>query len=122
MRILASFGEGSSVALAGDALIVLMDQEDQSKIYALNKENGDILWEKDRDEGTSWATPLAMEFGGTIQVITSATKAVRSYDVKNGDIIWQCTGQTRNVIPSPVPYGDNSVIITSGFSGNKIQL
>ncbi|MBN1184034.1 MAG: PQQ-like beta-propeller repeat protein [Bacteroidales bacterium] len=120
MKILMSFGEGSSIALAGDAIIVVMDQEDQSKIYALNKENGEILWEKNRDEGTSWATPLPMEVDGNIQVITSATKLVRSYDVKTGDVIWQCSGQTRNVIPSPVPYG-NMVICTSGFSGNKIQ-
>lgn len=120
MRIAASFGEGSSVVLAGDAIIVVMDQEDQSKIYALNKENGDILWEKDRDEGTSWATPLPMEFDGKIQVITCATKLTRSYDVKTGEILWQYGGMTRNVIPSPVPYG-NMVICTSGFMGNKIQ-
>ena len=103
MRILMGFGEGSSVALAGDAIIVVMDQEDQSvKNYALNKENGDILWEKDRDETTSWATPLPMEFDGKIQVVTCATKLTRSYDVKTGDMLWQCSGLTRNVIPSPV--------------------
>ena len=120
MKILMSFGEGSSITLAGDAIIVLMDQEDRSKIYALNKEDGEILWEKDRDEGTSWATPLPMEYDGKIQIITSATKLIRSYDLKTGDVIWQCSGQTRNVIPSPVPYG-NMVICTSGFNGNKIQ-
>ena len=120
MKILASFGEGSSVVLAGDAIIVVMDQEGPSKIYALNKETGETLWEKDRDEGTSWATPLPMEFDGKIQIITSATKLIRSYDLKTGDVIWQCSGQTKNVIPSPVPYG-NEVICTSGFSGNKIQ-
>ena len=120
MRIKMGFGEGSSVALAGDAIIVVMDQEDQSKIYALNKDNGEILWQKDRDEGTSWATPLPMEFDGKIQIITSATKLIRSYDVKTGDIIWECSGQTQNVIPSPVPYG-NTVICVSGFGGNKIQ-
>jgi outer membrane protein assembly factor BamB len=120
MRMLMGFGEGSSVALAGDAIIVVMDQEDQSKIYALNKENGDILWEKDRDEGTSWATPLPMVFDGKMQVITCATKLTRSYDVKTGDLLWQCSGLTKNVIPSPLPYGD-TVICVSGFSGNKIQ-
>lgn len=120
LKILMSFGEGSSIALAGDAIIVVMDQEDQSKIYALNKDDGEILWEKDRDEDSSWATPLPMEFDGKTQVITNATKLIRSYDLETGDIIWECSGQTRNVIPSPVPYG-NMVICTSGFSGNKIQ-
>ncbi len=120
MRMRMAFGEGSSVALAGDAIIVQMDQEDQSKIYALNKENGEILWQKDRDEGTSWATPLPVEFDGKLQVVTSATKFIRSYDVKTGDVIWQCSGQTQNVIPSPVQYL-NTVVCTSGYSGNKMQ-
>jgi outer membrane protein assembly factor BamB len=120
MRIKRAFGEGSSVALAGNAIIVIMDHEEQSKIYALNKENGDILWEKDRDERTSWATPLPIEFEGKIQVVTNATTFIRSYDVTTGDIIWQCTGQTENVIPSPVQYG-NMVICTSGFRASKIQ-
>lgn len=120
MRIRMGFGEGSSVALAGDAIIVVMDQEDQSKIYALNKDNGQTLWEKDRDEGTSWATPLPVEFNGKIQIVTNATKLVRSYDLKTGDIIWQCSGQTQNVIPSPVA-GFGMVFCISGFQSNKIQ-
>ena len=120
MKIRAGFGEGSSIALAGNAVIVVMDQEDQSVIYALNKDTGDILWQKDRDEGTTWATPLPVEVNGKLQVVTNATKFIRNYDVENGDIIWQCSGQTDNVIPSPVP-GFGMVICTSGFRGNKIQ-
>jgi outer membrane protein assembly factor BamB len=120
MRIAMGFGEGASAALAGDALIVVMDHEGDSAIYALNKENGDIIWQKDRDEGTTWATPLPIEINGKLQVVTNATKLIRSYDVENGDIIWQCSGQTSNVIPSPVT-GFGMVICTSGFRGNKIQ-
>ena len=69
MRMARGFGEGSSVALAGNAIIVQMDQEDQSKIYALNKDTGDIIWQKDRDEVTSWATPLPVEYDGKFQVV-----------------------------------------------------
>jgi outer membrane protein assembly factor BamB len=120
MKIRASFGEGSSVALAGKAIIVVMDQEDQSVIYSLNKDTGEILWQKDRDESTSWATPLPVEVDGKLQVVTNAKNFVRCYDVETGDVIWQCSGQTDNVIPSPVP-GPGMVICTSGFMGNKIQ-
>lgn len=120
MRIAMGFGEGASAALAGDTLIVVMDHEDNSAIYALNKENGDIIWQKDRDEGTAWATPLPVEVNGKLQVVTNATKLIRSYDVGNGDLLWQCSGQTSNVIPSPVT-GHGMVICTSGFRGNKIQ-
>jgi outer membrane protein assembly factor BamB len=121
MDISRGFGEGSSAALAGEALIVLMDHEGDSAVYALNKETGDILWQKDRDEVTSWATPLPVEVNGKLQVVTNATKLTRSYDVKTGDLIWQCSGQTRNVIPSPVA-GFGKVFCISGYSGNALKV
>jgi len=121
MRIAMGFGEGASAALAGDALIVVMDQEGQSVIYALNKDTGDILWQKDRDEGTAWATPLPVEVNGKLQVVTNATKLIRSYDVENGDLLWQCSGQTSNVIPSPVT-GFGKVFCISGFRGSSLQV
>ncbi len=120
MDALMSFGEGSSVNLAGDAVIVVMDHQGDSAIYALNKDTGEILWKKDRDEATSWATPLAVEVNGKMQVITSATNFIRSYDAGSGDIIWQCSGQVRNVIPSPV-IGFGMVFCTSGYRGSSLQ-
>lgn len=121
MRIARGFGEGSSAALTGDTLIVIMDHEDDSAIYALNKTNGEIIWQKDRDEGTAWATPLPVEVNGKTQIVTNATKLVRSYDLETGDLLWQCSGQTSNVIPSPVA-GFGMVYCISGFRGNKLQV
>ncbi len=121
MNIARGFGEGSSAALAGNALIVVMDHEGDSVIYALNKDTGDILWQKDRDEATSWATPLPVEVDGKLQVITNATNFTRSYDVETGDIIWQCSGQTRNAIPSPVS-GFGKAYCISGFRGSALKV
>jgi outer membrane protein assembly factor BamB len=115
-----TFGEGSSPALAGDALIVVMDHEGQSFIYALDKSTGRTLWKKAREEDTAWATPVVAEVGGTMQVIVSATKRIRSYDVQTGDEIWQCGGQTENVIPSPIVSG-GLVFCTSGCRDSELQ-
>lgn len=114
------FGEGSSPALAADALVVPMDHEGDSFIVALNKETGETIWKKDRDELTSWSTPIAVEVNGRLQVIVNATKRIRSYDVETGDLIWECGGQTPNVIPSPVS-GFGKVFCTSGFRGSALQ-
>jgi outer membrane protein assembly factor BamB len=120
MRAKMAFGEGCSPALAGEALIVVMDQEDESFIYALDKNTGKILWKQSRDEVTSWSTPAITEAGGKLQAIVSATKFVRSYDVQTGAVIWQCSGQTGNVIPVPiVAFG--MVFCTSGFRGSALQ-
>ena len=114
------FGEGSTPALVGDALIVVMDHEGQSTIYALDKTSGRTLWQKDRDEMTSWATPLGVEVDGRQQAIVNANSFVRAYDVLTGDVIWRCSGQTANVIPSPV-LGFGMVFCTSGFRGSALQ-
>ena len=120
MKTIMSFGEGSSPALAGDAIIVVCDHQAGSAIFAFNKTTGEQLWHKDRDEVTSWATPAVAEVGGKTQVIVSATKLIRSYDAKTGDLIWQCGGQVRNVIPSPV-LGFGMVFCTSGYQGSSLQ-
>lgn len=120
MTIKMAFGEGSSPALAGDALIVVMDHEAGSCIYALDKTTGETLWKQPRDETTSWATPVTAEVNGKMQVIVSATKLIHSYDARTGELIWQCSGQTANVIPSPiVAFG--MVFCTSGFRGSVLQ-
>jgi outer membrane protein assembly factor BamB len=120
MQTVMGFGEGSSPALAGDAIIVVCDQQAGSAIFAFNKVTGAQIWRKDRDEVTSWATPAVAEVDGKTQVIVSATKLVRSYDAKTGDLIWQCSGQVRNVIPSPV-LGFGMVFCTSGYQGSSLQ-
>jgi outer membrane protein assembly factor BamB len=120
MTIKMMFGEGSSPALAGDAVIVVIDHENDSFIYALNKKTGETIWKKGRDESTSWATPVTTTVNGRVQVITSATGLIRAYDLQTGELLWQCSGQTGNVIPSPV-VGFGKVFCTSGFRGSALQ-
>ncbi len=114
------FGEGSSPALYGDVLVQNWDHEAGSFIVALNATTGKELWRKDRQEQTSWATPLIIEANGKPQVIVSATAKVRTYDLKTGEIVWESGGQTANVIPSPVT-GNGMVYIMSGFRGSALH-
>jgi outer membrane protein assembly factor BamB len=120
MNTVMGFGEGGSLAVTGDAVIVVKDHEGESFIIALNKMTGETIWKKERDEVTSWATPLPVKVSGKTQIITSATNLIRSYDLMTGDVIWQCGGQTRNVIPTPVT-GFGMVYCTSGFRGSSLQ-
>ena len=120
MRSRLGFGEGSSPVLYGDKLIIPWDHEDQSFITALDKRSGEEIWRTNRDESTAWATPIVVEQGDQAQVITSATKRVRSYDLESGELIWESSGMTANTIPSPV-YSDGMVYVTSGFRGNALQ-
>ncbi|HET6557003.1 MAG TPA: PQQ-binding-like beta-propeller repeat protein [Prolixibacteraceae bacterium] len=120
MDIVASFGEGSSPAVYKDKVFVQWDHQGKSFLYALDKKTGKEAWTAEREEITSWATPLVVEVEGKAQLITSATNKVRSYDAENGTIIWECTGMTRNVIPNPM-YADGILYLMSGFRGNAIK-
>jgi outer membrane protein assembly factor BamB len=120
MRTRAGFGEGVSPALAGDRLIVNWDHEGQSFIVALDKQTGREIWRKNRDEQTSWTTPFIVEIEGKKQAIVAGTKKTRSYDVESGEVVWEASGQTANMIPTPV-VGHGLVFLASGFRGNALQ-
>ncbi len=108
------FGDGASPALYKDTIVVNWDHEDQSFIVALDKNTGDQRWRVDRDEVTSWATPLIVEYEGRPQVITTGTKRVRSYDLATGKVVWECGGLGKNCIPSPVSNA-GTVYMMSGY-------
>jgi outer membrane protein assembly factor BamB len=119
MRTRLAFGEGASPALAGDRLFVQWDHEGESFVVALDRKTGRELWRRERDEPTSWATPLVVEHAGRAQVVTNGTTRIRSYDAATGDLVWETTGMTQNVIPTPV-HEDGLVFLASGFRGNAL--
>lgn len=102
MDTLHAHGEGSSPVLHGDLLLVCWDHERDSFLYAFDKRTGEQRWRTPRDEKTSWSTPLIVEGPTRTQVVVSATRRVRGYDVRDGSLIWECAGLTDNVVSSPV--------------------
>ncbi|MBN2088941.1 PQQ-binding-like beta-propeller repeat protein [candidate division KSB1 bacterium] len=94
-----SFGEGSSPVLYQDKIFIQWDHEGADFLFALDKNSGKDIWKVERDERSSWSTPLIVEFQGKTQLVTSATNRVRSYDPATGKLLWECGGLTGIVIP-----------------------
>ena len=118
MRTRYGWGEATSPVVHGKSLVVNWDHEDQSFITVLDAETGDTRWTVERNEPTSWSTPLVVEYQDRVQVIVSATNRVRSYDLDTGDVIWQCGGQTLNTIPSPV--ATKEFVVCMSFYGDSM--
>ncbi len=116
MKTRVGFGEGTSPVLHGDALVVNWDHDGESFITCLDARTGADRWRVDRNESSTWATPLIVEQGGVTQVVTSGKNRVRSYDLATGKLIWECGGQASNPIPSPVTL-DGIVYCMTGFRG-----
>ena len=115
-----TFGEGSSPVLHGNTLVIVQDHEGDSFITALDKRTGDVLWKTDRDERTTWFSPIVVEQDGKAQVITTGTNRVRSYDLETGKLLWDGDGLTANSIPSPVA-AEGFVYLMSGFRGSEFK-
>ncbi len=115
-----AFGEGASPTIYDNTLIINWDHEGDSFIVALDKKTGRELWRNERDEVTSWSTPLAVEHKGKRQIIVSASRRTRGYDLETGALIWECGGLGTNVIPTPV-HANGVVYVTSGHGSPAMQ-
>jgi outer membrane protein assembly factor BamB len=112
LRMRFSFGEGASPALFGDTLVQICDQEQGSFVVALDAGTGQEKWRKARDEVSTWGTPLIVEAAGRTQVITSGSNRIRSYDLRDGELIWECGGLGSNPIACPVAVEGLAVVMT----------
>ncbi len=120
MRTRNNFGEGSSPAVHGNVVVVNWDHEADSFVVALDTRTGEELWRNERDEPTSWSTPLIVEVDGKPQVVITATNATRAYGLTTGDLVWSCKGMTLNAIPTPI-HRDGVAYLMSGFRGSMLQ-
>ncbi len=120
MQMRSAFGEGMAPVLADDRLILVFDHQGDSFIVALDKASGKELWRKPRTEGTNWAAPLVVDFKGRKQLVVAASGRVRSYDLRDGSLIWECAGLGSNTIPHPVRQ-DDLVFVMSGHQSPKLM-
>ena len=95
-------GEGASPALHGRTLVVNWDHQGQSKVVALDTHSGKTKWSLDRDEVTSWSSPIVIEHQKRAIAVISGTKFLRGYDLETGKVLWQCAGLSNNIVATPV--------------------
>lgn len=114
------FGEGASVAVHGNTVVIHWDHEGDSFVAAVDALTGKDIWKAERDEPTSWSTPLIVEHGGMVQVICNGTKLLRSYDLKTGEVIWEAAGQAANPVPTPMIL-DGVAYCMTGYRGFSVQ-
>jgi outer membrane protein assembly factor BamB len=116
MHTRLGWGEAVTPAVHGESVVLNRDQEADSKLVVLDAATGETRWEVQRDEKSSWNTPLIVEHNGRTQAIVNGTNRVRSYDIVDGKVIWEVCGMTVNAIPSVVA-GDGVAYAVSGYNG-----
>lgn len=114
-----SFGEGASPVVYDDKVVITRDNEGQSYIVVVDAKSGATVWRADREEPSGWSTPVVALRDGRRQLVTNGKVRVRSYDLDDGTLLWECGGQASNVTPSPVLTAD-SVLCMSGYRGSAL--
>jgi len=88
--------------LHGDLLFVNWDHDGPCFVAAFDKRTGQQRWKVDRDEETSWSSPIIIENDNQPLLIVAGTNRVRAYDPATGKVIWECGGLSSNIVATPV--------------------
>jgi outer membrane protein assembly factor BamB len=120
------WGNASSPVLFGDLAILWCGPGERQFLLAVNKANGEKVWEhqepggaygQDRNWVGSWSTPLVMRVGDHDELILGVPEKLKGFDPKTGKEIWSCAGLGKLVYTSPVCSADGMVVAMAGFHG-----
>lgn len=110
------YGHATSLATWRDRLIVQLDQgeseEGKSGLYALDGRTGQVVWQRPRKVGSSWATPIVIEVAGKAQIITLAVPWAKAYAAADGTELWRVNCLEGEVAPSPIFAGGLVIVIS----------
>jgi outer membrane protein assembly factor BamB len=112
-----AFGTAASPVLYKDRVIVVNDNTKESFIAAFNKNTGEELWRVGRDEVENWSTPYVWENELRTEIVTAGLRKVRSYSL-DGKLLWELSGMTVNVVPTPFAR-HGLIYINSGYPGGS---
>jgi outer membrane protein assembly factor BamB len=119
------YGTSSSPIVHGDLLILVIDNDanlpgsrlSRSKIIALNKSTGRLVWETLRPfQRSGWSTPTIWTHEGGQELVVPGNGRLRGYDVATGIEKWFVSGFSRETISRPIA-GEGRVYASASMIG-----
>jgi outer membrane protein assembly factor BamB len=114
-------GTGTSPVLYRDLVIIQRDEDtgDNSALVAYDKKTGKEVWNTKRPVEISWGTPVLVEAGGRMELVTNGNEFIIAYDPATGKELWKTKGVESNAIHTPL-VGHGLVILTAGYPVKKV--
>ena len=113
-----NWGSAASPALHGDFIYILNDNEQNSFIEAIDKNTGETLWRRDRNEKSNWSTPFVWENSLRTEIITIGTGKTRSYGL-DGTLLWKLVADMSSITIATPFTAHGLLYLTSGYVGDK---
>ncbi|HCK14020.1 TPA: serine/threonine protein kinase [Candidatus Poribacteria bacterium] len=113
-----NWGSAASPALHGDFIYILNDNEQNSFIEAIDKNTGETLWRRDRNEKSNWSTPFVWENSLRTEIITIGTGKTRSYGL-DGTLLWKLVADMSSITIATPFTAHGLLYVTSGYVGDK---
>lgn len=105
-------GYGASPAIYGPFVLVAADNKAGGSLMALRRENGEIMWKRERPKKPNYPSPIILQVAGRDQLLMTGCDLVTGLNPLTGQVLWEVDGATTECVTSTVT--DGKVILTSG--------
>jgi outer membrane protein assembly factor BamB len=110
-------GHSSCPIVAGQNVVLVLDQMVGSYIAAFDRRNGELRWKTPREEMDGYATPLLYQpAGAPAAVITVSRGQLGAHRVDNGQRLWSWKHLSPSEVASPILVDDR--LFTFGYGND----
>jgi outer membrane protein assembly factor BamB len=116
-----SLGMASSPILAGDTLVVMIENDSESYSLGVDAKTGRNRWKLERPKAANWTSPAIVpnSSGKNPDVILQSTKLVTAVDSVSGKIHWELP-MNASSMSSPVVAGNVAYVASSGITALRL--
>jgi outer membrane protein assembly factor BamB len=121
------YGVATSPILHGQRLILVLDDDanlpgsrlSRSKVIALDKATGDLVWETPRPYNRGvWSSPMIWDHESGMELVVPGNGRVYGYDPATGVERWHVSGFSREPIAVPVA-GNGQLYVSVSMQGGR---
>ena len=110
------YGMGASPVLAGDRVVLPVDQQQGSYILALDKITGEVAWRTERPEARSGhSTPILHQpTDGALQIVLPGSFLLTGYAAATGERLWWTSGLSFEMKSTPAVH--DGLLFINGYA------
>jgi outer membrane protein assembly factor BamB len=113
-------GMAASPVLAGDVLLLPLENAGDSFALAVDAKTGRNRWKVPRRRDINWVTPIVMRFRGKTAALFQTSGEITAYDASNGEVLWSYKNEHLGSVPSPAVVDD--LVIVPGNPSVALRL